>query len=723
MRLLIALCNSAAAVLAASPRAIRDASKVQTVEPCAEVSSLWAAQTGSIPTPTVAASLAHACLNTVPLHKDAGIELIDALEPYLEWQSDAAYKADPPADYFYPPHDIFKALAGVRADLVADKYTNEYEFQADLYARVFGPAHDGHFVFYPDALTVAFEWTRPKPIVSISENGKDLPVIKLYEDVVRDPKTAPIITKINGIEASKFVLDTITTASLNQDGDAAYNSMFYSKAFAAANDGSEGYFSSGGRIRYIYQGPETTFTFDNGTNATFENTASVKANMTGIVDGQSYFDRLCVLSIDGRRRDVPAAISARAQPIQNPGYPEPILATNDGIVSGYFLDGDGFDDVAVISILTFDPNSPPQFQAVVQNFFAEAVAAGKSKLVVDFQGNPGGFIPLGYDFYGQLFPQIRADGFSRWKLSPQFETLAHVYSNISKGVNPFTEADIEKVQAYLSPENWRFDLDLKERGFTSFEDKFGPRVFKDTNYTALMRWNWSDPLISTNFTVGFGTEISGYGSRANLTQPFLPENIVLLYDGFCASTCTLASEFLRTNGGVKSVAFGGRPKKGPIQGVGGIKGSQIYQLSDIYQLAERGILLGSSPANEEALQNISTLPIARSTAGSVNVRDQILRTNTDDGLPAQFVVEHADCRLYWTAPMITNITEVWKAAADAAFNNAECANGGIEYRAPKALAQPVANPKLSTSSDLEKTGDTLRSSDPWNAKFLLRITS
>lgn len=471
--------------------------------------------------PTVAASLAYACLNTVPLHKDAGIQLIDALEPYLEWQSDAAYKADPPADYFYPPHDIFKTLAGVRADLVADKYTNEYEFQADLYARVFGPAHDGHFVFYPDALTVAFEWTRTKPIVSISENGRDLPVVKLYgesmnpashavdmslyttsptiadpekEDVVRDPKTAPVITKINGIEASKFVLDTIATASFNQDGDAAYNSMFYSKAFTAATAGTEGYFTGGGRTRYIYQGPETTFTFDNGTNATFENTASVKANMTGIVDGKSYFDTLCVLSIDGRRSTPPATIGARAQPGQNSGYPEPVLATDDGIVSGYFLDGDDFDDVAVISLLSFDPSSPRQFQAVVQNFFAEAVAAGKSKLVVDFQGNPGGFIALGYDFYGQLFPQVRADGFSRWKLNPEFETLAHVYSNVSRGVNPFTEADLEQVRAYLSSENWRFDLDLAERGFTSFADKFGPRVFKDTNYTALMRWNWSDPL-------------------------------------------------------------------------------------------------------------------------------------------------------------------------------------------------------------------------------------
>lgn len=172
---------------------------------------------------------------------------------------------------------------------------------------------------------------------------------RLKEDVVRDPKTAPVIKKINGVEASKFVLDTVTTASFNQDADAAYNSMFYSKAFLAS-ESSEGYFANSGRIRYIYQGPNTTFTFDNGTSATIENTASVKANFTGIVDGQSYFDTLCVLTIDGGPREEPAGtISASAQSGQVPGYPAPVLATDDGVVSGYFLEGKGFDDVAVLS--------------------------------------------------------------------------------------------------------------------------------------------------------------------------------------------------------------------------------------------------------------------------------------------------------------------------------------------------------------------------------------
>ena len=40
-------------------------------------------------TPTVAAQLAHDCLNSVPLNKEAALELVDAMVPYLEWQSGA----------------------------------------------------------------------------------------------------------------------------------------------------------------------------------------------------------------------------------------------------------------------------------------------------------------------------------------------------------------------------------------------------------------------------------------------------------------------------------------------------------------------------------------------------------------------------------------------------------------------------------------------------------
>ncbi len=100
------------------------------------------------------------------------------------------------------------------------------------------------------------------------------------------------MTQINGIDAAKYVEDTINVAGFNQDKDAAYNTMFYTPTSLAAL-GSKGYFANAGRIRYIYQGSNTTFTFANGTVATYGNLAAVKADMTGVTDGPSYYKKFC----------------------------------------------------------------------------------------------------------------------------------------------------------------------------------------------------------------------------------------------------------------------------------------------------------------------------------------------------------------------------------------------------------------------------------------------
>jgi hypothetical protein len=50
------------------------------------------------------------------------------------------------------------------------------------------------------------------------------------------------------VDAATYVANWIYQASFNQDADAAYNSMFYKKAFTAGGEGN-GYFSSGGRAR------------------------------------------------------------------------------------------------------------------------------------------------------------------------------------------------------------------------------------------------------------------------------------------------------------------------------------------------------------------------------------------------------------------------------------------------------------------------------------------
>lgn len=488
-----------------------------------------------------------------------------------------------------------------------------------------------------------------------------------------------MVTLINGVDAATYVANFAYTSSFNQDADAAYNTMFFEKAFVAGAV-SKGYFSGGGRMRYIYPGANTTFTFQNGTVLTLENVGKVKGDFTGVTDGASFYQKFCAgsTSADG----VADALSAAdAADVVNPGYPTPVDITGDGIVSGYYLDGAGFEDVAVISLLAFESESPVEFQQVAQKFFADAVQAGKTKLVIDLSANGGGYILQGYDLFRQLFPDIVQDGYSRLRESDGLLAIANIYSkSIPADYDPNT-ASADTIGIYENFFNYRYDLNLTDQNFESFDAKFAPHVFKGDHFTNILRWNLSDPLTTSNTTFGLGTDVTGYGSRRNFTQPFKPENIIMLMDGYCASTCTLFAEMMRIQGGVKTIAMGGRPKAGPIQGVGGIKGAEILGWADIYGNAQEALSLGiATPEETTALQRFSDLPVNRSSSNGINIRDQILRDNLNDGLPAQFVVEEADCRLYYTLPMITDVTALWKGAASAAFNGASCAAGSLPKR-------------------------------------------
>ena len=49
----------------------------------------------------------------------------------------------------------------------------------------------------------------------------------------------------------------------------------------------------------------------------------------------------------------------------------------------------------------------------------------------------------------------------------------------------------------------------------------------------------------------------------------------------CSSTCTIVSELLKNQGGVRTIAVGGQPKFSPMQGIGGTKGAQSWSFTDV----------------------------------------------------------------------------------------------------------------------------------------------
>lgn len=55
-------------------------------------------------------------------------------------------------------------------------------------------------------------------------------------------------------------------------------------------------------------------------------------------------------------------------------------------------------------------------------------------------------------------------------------------------------------------------------------------------------------------------------------------------------------------------------------------------------------------------------------AGGVNLKDN-LRQNDASGTPLEFMYEAADCRMFFTAAMVTDVTQLWKGVADRMFKN------------------------------------------------------
>jgi hypothetical protein len=176
-----------------------------------------------------------------------------------------------------------------------------------------------------------------------------------------------------------------------------------------------------------------------------------------------------------------------------------------------------------------------------------------------------------------------------------------------------------------------------------------------------------------------GYNVTGYGSRNNLTRPFGgPENIVMLFDGACGSSCTLFAQAMKWDAGVKSIAMGGRPEtKGLIQGTGGVKGSRQYNFGHILEHTNAARQLTHDSEITAKLDRYQPYVLRRTSGTGLNVRDALLPQDWQSGTPAQFVNEFADCRLYWQAGMHLDIRQLWRSAAQVAFKGGRCTYGSV----------------------------------------------
>jgi len=386
------------------------------------------------------------------------------------------------------------------------------------------------------------------------------------------------------------------------------------------------------------------------------------------------------------------------------GYPDPVARDGGAdITAGYFLEGKGYEDVAVLAISGFAPTDPSlngqflsDFQETVSTFLAECKDQEKKKLVIDLTTNGGGFVAAGYELFSQLFPGVPKFQAHNLRETESLRRVAEItYEHMDvfevfdpDAIDPDTMTEEEYIRAVatkiLDPWMSAITSNLVPREAYSpngtlletMDDILGPVQIHGDNFTEYQQVPLDEISSSFNMT--------GVGSRASPPPAvFAPEDIVLLTDGQCGSTCTLFSYLMVLSLNVKTVVVGGRPRIGQMQSIAGVEGAQVFNMEDITATASAALLL--NPKDNVTGSDLSILAegyaVKRAMdprqAGAINAKNSFSRA--DAKTPLQFLDQPANCRFFFTAEMLSSPELVWKYAADATWVDPEnfCVEGSI----------------------------------------------
>ncbi|KAB5513610.1 peptidase S41 family protein [Coniochaeta sp. 2T2.1] len=657
-------------------------------------------------TPSIPATLAHACLQSVPNKPDPAARLIASLKAFVNWQSTLAWLKDPPASYMFPAVDIQGGLDNISATAVAGGFASEYDFQLSI-VELISSAHDGHFAYRPDVFKAfIFRNSLVADLVSVSRDGLEVPKLYHYSDltgngtaVTNGTNLPRAITKINGQDAAAFVEATTLKYSNYQDPDSQWNSQFAT-------------YASPGALPIIaaslfFQTPSITLTYDNGEEKTQDSVAAVRrtVDFAGVSTGEDFYTKFCdpVLAVDQLAENAtttaptPTSTSsattlatAAAEPTIS-GYPFPVVRdVSSNITAGYFLNGTGYDDVAVLSVSAFAPAGDidavtylNDFQKTVETFLAACKTAGKKRLVIDVTANGGGYVVAGYDLFAQLFPDTPQFQGHNLRLTSSMDDLARIANSIPDTLSSNTTTD--QAEALFALQNSEVVSNLipgsvfspTGENLTSVDAILAPVTLHGDRFTAYQSTPLNDTSAEYNLT--------GVGSRSDPAPAvFLPQDVVLLTDGTCGSTCTLFSYLLVTQLNVSTAVVGGRPQTGVMQSIAGVEGAQVFPLTSISAAASAALAL--SPPDRVKEMNGSDLAViaegyalARGATpgnpGAVNGKNAFARSDAET--PLQFLYQPGNCRFFYTAEMVRGPEKVWERAVDATWRDPEawCVEG------------------------------------------------
>lgn len=261
----------------------------------------------------------------------------------------------------------------------------------------------------------------------------------------------------------------------------------------------------------------------------------------------------------------------------------------------------------------------------------------------------------------QFFPSIDPLAASRRRAHPMADALGST-------LTPYWQNLTTNHSAYstLLTNEWvvasRLDADTGQK-FTAWDDYFhSPASYGGDHFTNSERY---DPLNHLFALEAAGITTDNLNS-SHSTQPYEAEDIIILTDGLCSSTCALFTEMMHHEAGVQTVVVGGRPNPGPMQAAGGTRGAASYSARRLDRDISTAQKIDRSTRGQFPDRRYDFLI----TGLTINLRDQI-RSSDDEASPTplQFQYEAANCRIFYTPKTWYNYTNLWTYAADAIWSD------------------------------------------------------
>ncbi|KAJ4329080.1 hypothetical protein N0V84_000437 [Fusarium piperis] len=615
-------------------------------------------------------SVGIACLKSVPLDKERDLALLDYLEPLIGFQSTLEVLADPPEGYLFPGVNVLGGLDTIRDNLNNNKYKSQYEVMTDLRS-LFAASNDLHFDYPPALLNTFLYIRRGLDFSSISSDGLSLPQMFHSIDVVRGNNHLldyypSAIKSIDGIPIYKWLEEDAAHNTNNMnDPDAQFNNLFSNLPRSAVG-------LAGTTLITQFEIPDSyKIKFYNGSTLEVVNEIAFPptVDFSGIESGEDFHKYFEVPQNKTSSTKKPSGNERRAVGKDIVGYPKPVVKHSRNSIAGYFLEGEGYEKTAVLSILSFLPlgfdfstlgtfnmtEYVLEGEEVIVEFIEKAKKAGRDKLVIDLSANGGGSVALAQSIYRLLFPDGEFTTFGRYRAT---EALAAA-----------SEADYETLVDVLITRSNQWPVDTEGNPIKDGKKWFGPYTAKGgQNMTAPFQSNIADeePLVAK--------------------APWKPEDILIITDGTCASACTILTGLFTRNHGIRTLAVGGRPLHLAMQAMGGVKGTLLSFHSD-FVTATASFLSGVKndkkalkilQDHEDAfpsLEDPPLLPLTNgATAGKVNSLSGYTKDDID-GYPVHFRYEAANCRLFYTQRMLHDPSETWRHASAVGWYGASCVSG------------------------------------------------